>query len=63
MFSRNIDFFAVLLIALAVLGLAEARSWNSAEALDSFQVENAIHIERCPIPEQILSTFSWFLHR
>ena len=31
MFGRNIDFFAVLFIALAMLGFAEVRSWHLTE--------------------------------
>lgn len=55
MLGRNIDFFAVLFIALALLGIAAVRSWHWPGAVDSIRVENAIHVERCPISEQILS--------
>jgi hypothetical protein len=62
MFGRNIDFFAVLFIALAMLGFTELRSWHIPEALDSIRVENAIQVERCPISRQVLSTLSSMLH-
>jgi hypothetical protein len=62
MLGRNIDFFAVLFIALAMLGFAEARSWNVREALDSIRVENAIQVERCPISRQVLSNITSIFH-
>jgi hypothetical protein len=58
MLGRNIDFFAVLFIALAMLGFAELRSWHLPEALDSIRVENAIDVERCPLSRQVLSNLS-----
>ena len=54
MLRQNIDFFAVSIIALVMLGFAEARSWHFPETLDSFRVENAIDVERCPISSQVL---------
>jgi hypothetical protein len=63
MFGRNIDFFAVSFIALAMLGFAEVRSWHLAEALDSIRIENAIQVERCPVSQQVLSNLSSILHR
>ncbi len=62
MFGRNIDFFAVLFIALAMLGFAEVRSWHIPEALDSIHVENAIQIDRCPLSEKVLSNIFSILH-
>ncbi len=62
MFGRNIDFFAVLFIALAMLGFAEVRSWHIPEALDSIHVENAIQIDRCPLSEKVLSNLFSILH-
>jgi hypothetical protein len=56
--GRNIDFFAVLFIALAMLGLARVRSWNFNDALDSIRVENAIHVESCPISKQVALSLS-----
>jgi hypothetical protein len=62
MFKQNIDFFAVLSIALAMLAFAEVRSWHLQEALDSIRVEKAIQVERCPISRQVLSNLSSILH-
>jgi hypothetical protein len=55
MFGRNVDFFAVLFIALAMLGFAEARTWHIP---DSIRIGNAIDIERCPTTQQVLSNLS-----
>jgi hypothetical protein len=61
MFGRNIDFFAVFFIALAMLGFSEVRSWHLSEALDSVRVENAIQVERCPVSRQVLANLSSIL--
>jgi hypothetical protein len=62
MFKQNIDFFAVLSIALAMLGFAEVRSWHFQEALDSIRIENAIQVQRCPISRQVVSNIRSILH-
>jgi hypothetical protein len=62
MFKQNIDFFAVLSIALAMLGFAEVRSWHFQEVLDSIRIENAIQVERCPTSRQVLSNITSILH-
>jgi len=54
-FGRNVDFFAVLFIALAMLGFAEARTWHMP---DSIRIGNAIDVERCPTTQQVLSNLS-----
>ena len=58
MFKQNIDFFAVLSIALAMLGFAEVRSWHFQEVLDSIRIENAIQVERCPTSRQVVSNIT-----
>ena len=62
MFGRNIDFFAVFFIALAMLGFAEVRSWHLQEALDSIRIGNAIQVERCPTSRQVLSSLASIFH-
>ena len=62
MFGRNVDFFAVLVIALVMLGFAEVRSWNFQEALDSIRVENAIQIDRCPLSQRVVSNLASIFH-
>jgi hypothetical protein len=61
MFGRNIDFFAVLVIALVMLGFAEVRSWQMPD-LDSIHIENAIDIQRCPVSSQVLSNLFSIFH-
>jgi hypothetical protein len=58
MFGRNVDFFGVLFIALAMLGFAEVRNWHLSDALDSIRVGNAIQVERCPITGQVWSNLA-----
>ena len=55
MFGRNVDFFAVLFIALAMLGFAEVRTWHIP---DSVRIGNAIDVESCPTTQQVLSNLS-----
>jgi hypothetical protein len=52
MFRRNVDFFGVFFIALAMLGFTELRNWHLP---DSIRIENAIQVDRCPITRQVLS--------
>ena len=63
MFAKNIDFFAVLFIAFAMLGFAEVQSWHLPGTLDSIRIENAIQVERCPISQQLLSNLARIIHR
>lgn len=62
MLKQNVDFFAVLFIALAMLGFAEVRSWHLPDPLDSIHFENAIDIDHCPISQQVLSNLFENLH-
>jgi hypothetical protein len=59
MFGKNVDFIAVFFISLVMLGFAQARSWNWPNALDSIRFHDAIEIDRCPVTNQVLSSFSW----
>ncbi len=63
MLRRNIDFFAVLVIALAVLAFSQAGAWSPFDTLDSIQVGNAIHVESCSSPQGILSHLSYILNQ
>ena len=62
MFGRNIDFFAILAIALTMLGLAAVRSWHMEDALDSIRFENAVHVEHCRISEPVMSQLGSIFH-
>jgi hypothetical protein len=59
MLGRNVDFFAVLVIAIAMLGFAEVRNLRMP---DSIRIGNAIDVERCPISQQVLSNLSSIFH-
>jgi hypothetical protein len=61
MLGRNIDFFAVLVIALAMLGFAQLRSWHFPDTFDSIHFGDAIQIERCPLSSQVLSNLASIL--
>jgi hypothetical protein len=55
MLRRNIDFFGVFFIALAMLGFAELRNLHLP---DSIRFGDAINVERCPTSRQVLSHIS-----
>jgi hypothetical protein len=59
MLGRNVDFFAVFFIGIAMLGFAEVRSWHVP---DSIRIGNAVDVERCAISQQVLSSFSAIFH-
>jgi hypothetical protein len=59
MFRRNIDFFGVFFIALAMLGFTELRNWRLP---DSIRFGDAINVERCPTSQQVLSNLSAIFH-
>ena len=61
MLGRNIDFFAVLFIALAMLGFAELQSLHLPD-LDHIRVEDAIQVGRCPFSSQALSNLTAIFH-
>ena len=61
MCSRNIDFFAVLVITLAMLGFSKLASLRVPDALDPIRLQNAIHVESCPLPGEILSRLAYIL--
>jgi hypothetical protein len=67
MFGKNVDFVAVLFITLVMLLFGRVRSWQGpswpTEALDSIRLENAIRVESCPLPRDILSNLFCIMHR
>jgi hypothetical protein len=62
MLRRNVDFFGVFFIALAMLGFAGVRSWHLPEALDSIHIENAIQMDRCTNSRQVWSNLASIFH-
>ena len=71
MLNRNIDFIAVLVITLVMLGLhsvrasrwQEARDWFHMDSIgvDSIQVIPAVQIDRCPLTSDLLSRLTCIL--
>ena len=61
MFGRNVDFFAVLFIALAMLGFAELRSLHFPN-LDTIRIEDAIQVDPCPTTRQVVSNILSIFH-
>jgi uncharacterized membrane protein len=61
MFGRNIDFLAVLFIAVVMLGFSKASSLKLPEAMDSIQMQNAVSVDSCPIRDKVLSRIAFIL--
>lgn len=60
--SRNIDFFAVLMITLVMLGFSKLGSLPAPDPLNTIRFEDAIRVESCPLPGEILSRIAYLLH-
>ena len=64
MFRRNIDFLAVLLIAVLMLGFSKAASLRfPADVMDSIQMQNAVSVDSCPIQREVLSRIAYILNQ
>jgi len=64
MFRRNIDFLAVLLIAVLMLGFSKAAALRfPADVLDSIQMQNAVSVDSCPIQREVLSRIAYILNQ
>ena len=61
MFGRNIDFLAVIFIAVVMLGFSKASSLKLPEAIDSIQMQNAVSVDTCPIRDKVLSRIAFIL--
>ena len=61
MFGRNIDFLAVFVIAVAMLGFSKAAALKLPEAMDSIQMQNAVSVDSCPIRDKVLSRIAFIL--
>jgi hypothetical protein len=67
MLGKNVDFIAVLVITLVMLGLNWVRSshwvnWSNP-GLDSIRVADAINVQRCPLTLDLRSSLAGILHR
>ena len=61
MFGRNVDFLAVLLIAIAMLGFSKAASLRVPEVMDSIQLQDAVSVDSCP--REVLSRIAYILNQ
>ena len=63
MFCRNVDFIAVFVIALGLLGLSNAPA-QFRFPLESIRVENInTQPARCPVSDRILSQIAYLLNQ
>jgi hypothetical protein len=63
MLRRNIDFLAVLVIAVAMLGFSKAASLRFPDVMDSIQMQNAVSADSCPIRQEVLSRIAYILNQ
>ncbi len=63
MLRWNIDFLAVLFIAVVMLGFSKASSLRLPEAMDSIQMQNAVSVDSCPIRNEVLSRIAYILNQ
>ena len=62
MFRRNVDFFAVFLIALAMIAVSQARAFRVP--IDAFQVQNiGTNFHACPEANQALARIASLLNQ
>jgi hypothetical protein len=58
MLRWNIDFLAVLVIALVMLGFSKMPSLRH-----SFQFQNAVSVDSCPIRNEVISRIAYILNQ
>ncbi|HEV8042842.1 MAG TPA: hypothetical protein VGP62_28450 [Bryobacteraceae bacterium] len=66
MFGRNVDFLAVFVIAVVMLGFSKMPSLRiPIDAMDSIQMQNAVSVDSCPlqIRNEILSRIAYILNQ
>jgi Tfp pilus assembly protein PilV len=66
MSGRNVDFLAVFLIAVVMLGFSKMASLRfPADAMDSVQMQNAVSVNSCPlqIENEVLSRIAYILNQ
>jgi hypothetical protein len=62
MSNRNVDFLAICIIALVMLGFSRAASLKVPDPIDSIQLQNASSQDRCPL-NQALSRIAYILNQ
>jgi len=64
MLRWNIDFVAVVVIAVAMLGFSRASSLKfPADAVESIRMQNAASGDECNIPDEVLSRIAYILNQ
>jgi hypothetical protein len=64
MLRWNIDFIAVFLIAVVMLGFSKLPSLRiPVDAMDSIQMQNAVSVDSCPIQREVLSRIAYILNQ
>ena len=61
MLRWNIDFLAVFVIAVVMLGFSKMASLRVPDVLDSMQMQNAVSVDSCPIRNEVLSRIAYIL--
>jgi hypothetical protein len=64
MLRWNIDFLAVLFIAVVMFGFSKMESLRiPSDVLDSIQMQNAVSVDSCPIRNEVLSRIAYILNQ
>ena len=64
MLRWNIDFLAVLFIAVVMFGFSKIASLRiPADVVDSIQMQNAVSVDSCPIRNEVLSRIAYILNQ
>jgi hypothetical protein len=68
MFSRHVDFFAVVVIILGLLGFSDISSLQSISPENSMHLQNAFnsamsHVRFDPLPDNVVSTIAHIVDR
>jgi len=65
MLRRNLDFFAVFLIGVFMIGFSHAASWNVPDVVDTVRLQKAVNTRTnaCPIQREVLSRIAYLLNQ
>jgi len=62
MVRRNIDFLAVLVIAVFMMGFSKARTIDLQQPADMIRWDNAANVDTCPL-QHAFSEIAYFLNQ
>jgi hypothetical protein len=63
MFGRNVDVFAVLFIAIVMVGFSKAASLRPPDVMSPIQMQNAMGVDSCPLRDEFLSRIEYILNQ